>query len=80
MLGISKTGTWHRRCLNDIGMLQLAGVAVAMENAMDVVKEVADWIAPANDDAGARRCGIMGCVSERPIFARQGLDKSQLNA
>jgi hypothetical protein len=37
---------------NDVGMLQLAGVAVAMENAKDVVKEVADWIAPSNNDAG----------------------------
>jgi hydroxymethylpyrimidine pyrophosphatase-like HAD family hydrolase len=30
----------------------LAGVAVAMENGKDVVKEVADWIAPSNNDAG----------------------------
>ena len=37
---------------NDVGMLQLAGVAVAMENAHDVVKEVADWVAPSNDDHG----------------------------
>lgn len=37
---------------NDVGMLQLAGVAVAMENAVDVVKKVADWIAPPNDRQG----------------------------
>lgn len=37
---------------NDVGMLQLAGVAVAMDNAYDVVKKVADWIAPSNDDHG----------------------------
>ena len=37
---------------NDVGMLQLAGVAVAMENAVDVVKQVAHWIAPTNDDHG----------------------------
>lgn len=37
---------------NDVGMLQLAGVAVAMDNAYDVVKQQADWIAPSNDDHG----------------------------
>ena len=37
---------------NDVGMLQYAGVAVAMANAHDVVKEVADWIAPSNDEHG----------------------------
>ena len=37
---------------NDVGMLQYAGVAVAMENAHNVVKEVAHWIAPSNDDHG----------------------------
>jgi len=37
---------------NDVGMLQLAGVAVAMGNAVEMVKKVADWIAPANDQQG----------------------------
>src|SRR5256885_8040705 len=37
---------------NDVGMLQFAGVAIAMANAQDVVKEVADWIAPSNDEHG----------------------------
>jgi Cof subfamily protein (haloacid dehalogenase superfamily) len=37
---------------NDVGMLQLAGVAVAMDNAKPIVKEVADWIAPSNNDHG----------------------------
>jgi Cof subfamily protein (haloacid dehalogenase superfamily) len=37
---------------NDVGMLQLAGVAVAMDNAHALVKKVADWIAPSNDDHG----------------------------
>ena len=37
---------------NDVGMLQFAGVAVAMDNAHDVVKKIADWIAPSNDDHG----------------------------
>jgi hypothetical protein len=37
---------------NDVGMLQLAGVGVAMDNARPVVKAVADWIAPTNNDHG----------------------------
>lgn len=37
---------------NDVGMLQLAGVAVAMDNAPAVVKQVAHWIAPSNDQQG----------------------------
>jgi Cof subfamily protein (haloacid dehalogenase superfamily) len=47
---------------NDVGMLQLAGVAVAMDNASKVVKKVADWVAPSNDDHGVhaalRRYGL----------------------
>jgi Cof subfamily protein (haloacid dehalogenase superfamily) len=39
---------------NDVGMLQLAGVAVAMENGHKVVKKVADWVAPSNDAEGVR--------------------------
>lgn len=37
---------------NDVGMLQLAGIGVAMDNAHPRVKEVADWIAPSNNDHG----------------------------
>jgi len=37
---------------NDVGMLQIAGVAIAMDNAHKVVKSVADWVAPSNDDHG----------------------------
>ncbi|MBV8780603.1 MAG: HAD family phosphatase [Phycisphaerae bacterium] len=37
---------------NDVGMLQIAGIAVAMGNASPVVKEVVDWIAPSNNDHG----------------------------
>lgn len=37
---------------NDVGMLQIAGVGVAMDNAHPLVKKVADWIAPSNDDHG----------------------------
>ena len=39
---------------NDVGMLQLAGVSVAMDNAHPLVKDVADWIAPSNNDHGVR--------------------------
>jgi Cof subfamily protein (haloacid dehalogenase superfamily) len=37
---------------NDVGILQLAGIAVAMDNAYEVTKSVADWIAPSNNDHG----------------------------
>jgi Cof subfamily protein (haloacid dehalogenase superfamily) len=47
---------------NDVGMLQLSGVAVAMDNADPRVKQVADWIAPSNNDHGVlaalRRYGL----------------------
>lgn len=38
--------------LNDIPMLEVAGLGVAMENAYPEVKRVADMIAPSNDDNG----------------------------
>jgi len=37
---------------NDVGMLQTAGVSVAMDNAHPLVKDVADWVAPSNNDHG----------------------------
>jgi len=39
---------------NDVGMLQLAGVAVAMDNAHEIVKRTAHWIAPSNNHDGVR--------------------------
>ena len=39
---------------NDVGMLQSAAVSVAMDNAHPLVKDVADWIAPSNNDHGVR--------------------------
>jgi len=39
---------------NDVGMLQVAGVSVAMDNAHPLVKDVADWIAPTNNNHGVR--------------------------
>ena len=38
--------------VNDIPMLQAAGVAVAMDNAHPAVKQIADWVAPSNNDHG----------------------------
>jgi HAD superfamily hydrolase (TIGR01484 family) len=47
---------------NDVGMLQLARVAIAMDNAHDIVKDVAHWVAPSNNDHGVhaalRRYGL----------------------
>lgn len=37
---------------NDISMLQIAGLAVAMGNATPEVKAVADFVAPTNDEGG----------------------------
>jgi Cof subfamily protein (haloacid dehalogenase superfamily) len=49
---------------NDIGMLQAAGVGVAMDNATPAVKAIADWVAPSNNDHGVcaalRRFGVCG--------------------
>lgn len=38
--------------VNDVPMLRAAGVAVAMDNAHPEVKQVADWVAPSNNDHG----------------------------
>ncbi len=37
---------------NDIPMLEIAGVGVAMDNACESAKRVADWVAPSHDDHG----------------------------
>lgn len=37
---------------NDLPMIEYAGLGVAVDNAMDSVKTVADYIAPSNDDDG----------------------------
>jgi 5-amino-6-(5-phospho-D-ribitylamino)uracil phosphatase len=48
--------------VNDIPMLQIAGVRVAMDNAHALVKLEADWVAPSNNDDGVyaalRRYGL----------------------
>ncbi|MFC4388878.1 Cof-type HAD-IIB family hydrolase [Gracilibacillus marinus] len=38
--------------LNDIKMIEQAGIGVAMGNAQDKVKEASDWITTSNDEAG----------------------------
>ena len=43
--------------LNDLSMLKEAGIGVAMANACDEAKALADWIAPSCDEAGVA-CGI----------------------
>ena len=43
--------------LNDLSMLKEAGIGVAMANACQEAKELADWIAPSCDEDGVA-CGI----------------------
>lgn len=38
--------------VNDIAMIEKAGLGIAMANAHEAVKQVADRIAPSNDEAG----------------------------
>jgi Cof subfamily protein (haloacid dehalogenase superfamily) len=38
--------------VNDVSMLKAAGVAIAMDNAHAAVKQVANWVAPSNNDHG----------------------------
>lgn len=49
---------------NDLTMLQMAGVAVAMDNAHPAVKKAAHWTAPSNNDHGVlaalKRYGVCG--------------------
>ena len=37
---------------NDVSMIKYAGLGVAMENAKEQVKEVADFITKSNEDDG----------------------------
>jgi Cof subfamily protein (haloacid dehalogenase superfamily) len=51
-------GVSHRQIMaigdaaNDVAMLKMAGVAVAMDNAHPAVKKAAHWVAPSNNDHG----------------------------
>jgi Cof subfamily protein (haloacid dehalogenase superfamily) len=38
--------------LNDIAMLNYAGLPIAMENAQQIVKDAAQWVMPTNDEDG----------------------------
>ena len=40
---------------NDLGMMEWAGLAVAVGNATDQVKQLADAVVPSNDDQGVAR-------------------------
>ena len=40
---------------NDLGMMEWAGFSVAVANAADQVKQLADAIVPSNDDQGVAR-------------------------
>ena len=52
-LGISREGTMaFGDGENDIPMIKDAGIGVAMENALDAVKEAADTITLNNDEDG----------------------------
>ena len=41
--------------INDLGMLKLAGTAVAVSNAIEEVKAVADHITESNDQDGVAK-------------------------
>jgi len=41
--------------LNDIDMLEFSGISVAMVNALDNVKAVADYICDTNDNDGVAK-------------------------
>lgn len=40
---------------NDISMLEYAGLGIAMGNALDIVKQKADYVTDSNDDEGAAK-------------------------
>jgi len=40
---------------NDLSMIKIAGIKGAMENGVDNVKSIADFIAPSNDEDGAAK-------------------------
>jgi len=45
--------------VNDVEMVRRARIGVAMDNAVDEVKAIADWITPTSDEDG------VACVIER---------------
>jgi 5-amino-6-(5-phospho-D-ribitylamino)uracil phosphatase len=49
---------------NDVGMLKVAGVAIAMGNAHPLVKQQAHWVAPSNNDHGVHAALVRYGLSE----------------
>lgn len=70
-MGIDKAASLERFCkitgnkrenliacgdgFNDVSMIEYAGLGVAMENAQDAVKEVADYVTDSNDEDGVAK-------------------------
>lgn len=52
--------------LNDIPMLDFAGLAVAMDNAYDKTKEAADYVVASNEDDGVAEAIWMFILGNRP--------------
>ena len=50
--------------LNDISMLKSAGIGIAMANAMEECKAVADWVTSSNDEDGVAAGIEKFCFSE----------------
>lgn len=50
--------------LNDLSMIQDAGIGVAMANGCEDVKKLADWIAPSCDESGVARGINKFCFGE----------------
>ena len=50
--------------LNDLSMLKEAGIGVAMANACDEAKNIADWIAPSCDEDGVAQGIYRFCFGE----------------
>ncbi|GAE31012.1 Cof-type HAD-IIB family hydrolase [Alkalihalobacillus hemicellulosilyticus] len=48
--------------LNDIAMIQEAGIGVAMGNAQDLVKEAADWISTSHEEDGVAKAIKTWCL------------------
>lgn len=51
---------------NDIPMFEIAGLKVAMENALDIVKEKADYITASNEESG------VGKAIKKFVFGENG--------
>lgn len=59
---------------NDEEMIRMAGIGVAMENASDVVKEVAQYITSSNDDDGVAQALEKYFPDIKPVPATQATE------